>query len=155
MPLKIQNYGEWEGDKPGGYHPPACTCVKCNEERRQLEASQEEERRVKEYDRRVAGRGMQLASTAARAGNSRRGRTTGQVTHVRGKRRGRRWFSRLRLAFGLVVVLAVAGVIVNSIVPVGDIGAGLAANIGGWYQDVKIQEQPPPPPPPAASPPGR
>ena len=54
MLLKIQNYGSWEGDKPGGHHPPGCTCVKCNQERRQLEASQEEERRAKEYDRRVA-----------------------------------------------------------------------------------------------------
>ena len=54
MPLKIQNYGEWKGDKPGGHHPPACTCYRCNEERRQVEASKEEERRVKEYDRRTA-----------------------------------------------------------------------------------------------------
>ena len=52
--MKIQNYGEWKGDKPGGHHPPACTCYRCNEERRRLEASKEEERRVKEYDRRVA-----------------------------------------------------------------------------------------------------
>ena len=34
MPLKIQNYGEWEGDKPGGHHPPACSCHNCNEGRR-------------------------------------------------------------------------------------------------------------------------
>ena len=34
MPLKIQNYGEWEGDKPGGHHPPACSCHDCNEGRR-------------------------------------------------------------------------------------------------------------------------
>ena len=54
MPLKIQNYGDWKGDKPGGHHPPACTCYQCNEERRQAEASEEEERRVKEYDRRTA-----------------------------------------------------------------------------------------------------
>jgi DNA mismatch repair ATPase MutL len=51
--MKIQNYGDWKGDKPGGHHPPACTCYRCNEERRRLEASKEEERRVKEYDRRV------------------------------------------------------------------------------------------------------
>ena len=36
MPLKIGNYGNWEGDRPGqrpggGYHPPACTCYTCNE----------------------------------------------------------------------------------------------------------------------------
>ena len=52
--MKIQNYGDWRGDKPGGHHPPACTCYRCNEERRRLEASKEEELRVKEYDRRVA-----------------------------------------------------------------------------------------------------
>ena len=30
MPLKVTNYGEWEGDRRG-YHPPACTCYSCNE----------------------------------------------------------------------------------------------------------------------------
>ena len=54
MPLRIQNYGDWGGDKRGGHHPPACTCYRCNEERRRLEASKEEERRVAEYDRRTA-----------------------------------------------------------------------------------------------------
>ena len=54
MPLKIQNYGDWKGDSRRGHHPPACTCFRCNEERRRLEASKEEERRVAEYDRRVA-----------------------------------------------------------------------------------------------------
>ena len=52
--VRIQNYGEWKGDKPGGHHPPACTCYRCNEERRAEEAAKEEERRAKEYDRRVA-----------------------------------------------------------------------------------------------------
>lgn len=52
--MKIQNYGEWKGDKRRGHHPPACTCFRCNEERRVEEAAKEEERRVKEYDRRVA-----------------------------------------------------------------------------------------------------
>ena len=38
MPLKIGNYGAWEGDRPGnrpgnGHHPPACTCHTCNEGR--------------------------------------------------------------------------------------------------------------------------
>ena len=38
MPLKIGNYGNWKGDRPGqrpggGYHPPACTCYTCNEGR--------------------------------------------------------------------------------------------------------------------------
>ena len=54
MPLKIQNYGDWEGDKRGGHHPPACTCYACNEERQRMEAYKEEEEwRVAEYDRRV------------------------------------------------------------------------------------------------------
>ena len=26
MPLEIQNYGEWEGDRRGGSHPPAGIC---------------------------------------------------------------------------------------------------------------------------------
>ena len=38
MPLRIGNYGQWEGDRrgnrPGNYHPPACTCFSCNEGRR-------------------------------------------------------------------------------------------------------------------------
>lgn len=33
MPLKVTNYGEWEGDRRG-YHPPACTCYSCNEAKR-------------------------------------------------------------------------------------------------------------------------
>ena len=33
MPLKVTNYGEWEGDRRG-YHPPACTCYRCNEAKR-------------------------------------------------------------------------------------------------------------------------
>ena len=75
MPLKIQNYGDWAGDKRGGHHPPACTCYGCNEERRRLEASleasKEEERRVAEYDRRVAqthpqGRSQEQGRTRGR-----------------------------------------------------------------------------------------
>ena len=52
--MKIQNYGDWKGDKRGGHHPPACTCYRCNEQRRAEDAAQEEARRVAEYDRRVA-----------------------------------------------------------------------------------------------------
>ena len=52
--MKIQNYGEWDGDKPGGHHPSACTCYRCDEERLAKEAAEEEDRRVAEYDRRVA-----------------------------------------------------------------------------------------------------
>ena len=48
--MKIQNYGDWKGDKRGGHHPPACTCYRCNEERRQREqeAAKEEAQRVVE-----------------------------------------------------------------------------------------------------------
>lgn len=33
MPLKVPNYGEWDGElrNQRGYHPPACTCYRCNE----------------------------------------------------------------------------------------------------------------------------
>ena len=48
--MKIQNYGDWEGDRHGGHHPPACTCVRCTERR----LRQEEERRTEEYAKRVA-----------------------------------------------------------------------------------------------------
>ena len=37
-----------------GHHPPACTCYRCNEQRLVEEATREEERRVAEYNRRVA-----------------------------------------------------------------------------------------------------
>ena len=40
MPLKLGNYGEWEGDRPGGHHPPACTCYDCNEERNKRNAAE-------------------------------------------------------------------------------------------------------------------
>ena len=75
--MKIQNYGGWKGDRPGGHHPPACTCYKCNEERRRLEASKEEERRVAEYDRRVAAgrrRAQSTENNKARAKPTRPGR---------------------------------------------------------------------------------
>ena len=39
MPLRISNYGNWEGERPDGHHPPACTCVACNEERHRQEAA--------------------------------------------------------------------------------------------------------------------
>ena len=36
MPLKVQNYGEWDGERRNlqGHHPPACTCYSCNEAKR-------------------------------------------------------------------------------------------------------------------------
>ena len=52
--MRIGNFGRWGGDKSGGHHPPACTCVECNERRLRREAVDEEERRAREYDRRVA-----------------------------------------------------------------------------------------------------
>ncbi len=69
--MRIQNYGDWKGDKPEGHHPPACTCYRCNEERRRLEASKEEERRVKEYDRRVAETEARSAAEKPRSGPER------------------------------------------------------------------------------------
>ena len=30
MPMRIQNYGDWDGDR-SGHHPPNCTCYGCNE----------------------------------------------------------------------------------------------------------------------------
>ena len=48
--MRIQNYGDHRG-RP---HPPNCTCWRCNEERLAKEAAEEEDRRVAEYDRRVA-----------------------------------------------------------------------------------------------------
>ena len=51
--MRIQNYGDWDGDRPGGHHPPACACYRCNEERRELKAAKEEERCIAEYDRRM------------------------------------------------------------------------------------------------------
>lgn len=33
MPLKIQNYGDWDGKTKRGHHPPICTCYGCNEGR--------------------------------------------------------------------------------------------------------------------------
>ena len=51
-PMKIQNFGEWEGDRRGGHHPPACTCVVCTE-RRLGRGADEETHRAREYDRRV------------------------------------------------------------------------------------------------------
>ena len=55
--LRIPNYGDDGNERRRGlqgYHPPACTCVKCNEERLAKEAGEEEERRAAEYDRRTA-----------------------------------------------------------------------------------------------------
>ena len=121
--MKIQNYGDWQGDKPGGHHPPACTCYRCNEERRQLEAAKEEERRVAEYDRRMAESQAQGRSQRARVRNfndrnlstpqppRRPPRTSSKAGH-RGPR-PRRGRSRLAIllwvAFLVVVIGTVAG----------------------------------------------
>ena len=53
--MKIPNYGEYEKGELRGYHPPACTCFDCNEVRIALEAAAAEERRMDEYERRLAG----------------------------------------------------------------------------------------------------
>ena len=71
MPSRIGNYGDWLDDGRQGFHPPNCTCVACNEERLRLEASTEEERRAREYDRRVAqSRARSGARTPQDSGNS-------------------------------------------------------------------------------------
>ena len=80
MPLRIQNYGEWRGDRRGGHHPPACTCYRCNEERRRIEASKEEERRVAEYDRRVAGSRRRAQASQNEKGTPRSNRSGGSGT---------------------------------------------------------------------------
>lgn len=66
--MRIQNYGDDGNDrrpKLRGYHPPACTCFRCNEERLAKEAAEEEQRRVAEYDKRVVraqSKGAQMRS---------------------------------------------------------------------------------------------
>ena len=68
--MRIQNYGDDGNDrrrKVRGYHPPACTCFRCNEERLAKEAAEEEQRRVAEYDRRMAEvRSQECAQTQSR-----------------------------------------------------------------------------------------
>ena len=119
MPLKIPNYGDWEGDKRGGHHPPACTCYDCNEERRRLEASKEEEHRAAEYDRRVArtrtqshtqGPGQQRSGRAQppRPSSGRSPRRPSQRPPQPPSRtgRGRRRGPSPRLWLGFLVVVA-------------------------------------------------
>ena len=114
------------------YHPRECSCTACNSKRRART-----ERTAKSRD----------TNDALRAGNTGRG----QPPPVRGAvpTRGRRWRGRrslrLRLALGVVVVVAVLGTIVASTVSVDDIGTDLVADIGEWYQDVKTHDQLPPP----------
>ena len=79
MPLRIQNYGDWRGDKPGGHHPPACTCYRCNEQRREDAAAkaQEEAQRVIEQGQRVAeSQAQSQAESPAESGGE--GRVPGQ-----------------------------------------------------------------------------
>ena len=52
--MKVPNYGQWEGDQPGGHHPPACTCYACNELKLRRQTAEEEQRRSAEYERRIA-----------------------------------------------------------------------------------------------------
>ena len=128
MPLKVPNYGDWEGDKFGGHHPPACTCYDCNEERRRLEASKEEEHRAAEYERRV-GR-TRTQSRAQGPGQQRSGRAQPPRSNSdrppprrpsqrppqppsrtgRGRRRPRGPSPRLWLGFLVVVIGLVAAV---------------------------------------------
>ena len=81
--MKIQNYGDWKGDKRGGHHPPACTCYRCNEERRRVNASKEEERRVAEYDRRLAESQRRNERTQSNSGSSKPTRPDGGQSRPR------------------------------------------------------------------------
>ena len=40
MPPEDQNYRNWEHDRIVGYHPPACTCVRCVEIARRARRNQ-------------------------------------------------------------------------------------------------------------------
>ena len=51
--MKIHNYGEYEKSRLRGYHPPACTCYRCNEAKAAALASEAEDKAVAEYDRRT------------------------------------------------------------------------------------------------------
>ncbi len=96
--MRIQNYGEWEGDKPGGHHPPNCTCYACNERRRAREAAEEETRRAAEYDRRMA-----------RAKARGQGRTTPATTSPRGG-------SLRTLLLCLFFMSAIVGVVLAAVI---------------------------------------
>ena len=102
MPLKIQNYGDWEGDKSGGHHPPACTCVQCTEQRLRLE----EERRAEEYDRRVAQSGQRGRQQSPRGQQP----PLGRRPREQGQGRRRRGPSLRLLLIPLTVVAGLAGV---------------------------------------------
>ena len=102
--MRIGNFGQWEGDNPGGHHPPNCTCVQCNERRLQREAAGEEERRAREYDRRVA---------QSRSGGQRRrssGRQRPPLRSPRAARPRRRGPSLRLLLIPLTIVAGLAGV---------------------------------------------
>ena len=115
--MKIQNYGEWKGDKRGGHHPPACTCYRCNEVRLNEEAAQGEARRVAEYDRRVAesserpqadtNRDKVAAPTRPGGGQSRASTTSERLSSEAVRLLRAVTASALRYALGLHAVAAV------------------------------------------------
>ena len=115
MPLRLGNYGEWEGDRPGGHHPPACTCYECNEGRNRRNAAETSAR----YDARL--RAVQRRRTLTETRRS----TNATVTPRRTPTRHR---------FGaLLAFLIVCGMLV---------GIGYALDFQNWRTGPDIVSSP-------------
>ena len=116
--MKIQNYGDWGEDRPGGHNPPACTCFACNEERNARDAILEEDRRATEYDRRVA-------ASSQRQSAGRGGPSSGQLlpsSTVSNGSKGIRWWVLVLLlaaAEGGVLFFYLRGTPINAILATG------------------------------------
>ena len=129
MPLKIGNYGNWEGDRSGnrpgsGCHPPACTCYDCNEGRQPRTARTP----LFNSSPRNPTTRPQPAPSASASGHG-RDRThypATQTRHRRSRSAGAWWWClALILVVGVVAVVALAT----------QSGGAIFQSAGEWLSD--------------------
>ncbi len=113
MPLRIGNYGEWSGDRPGGHHPPACTCFDCNEAQNNKDATEVSNA----YDVMLRGTRRDAAEVAnaydAILRKTSREHTPRERRYQRKGGSGSRWWLAIVVSLLLIMVLAVGGIASN------------------------------------------
>ncbi len=146
MPLKVPNYGEWEGDRRG-YHPPACTCYSCNEAKGREQGNQPQAG-VGPAEEAVSQAEAVVRQAASAPAYSAPARTAASKTA--GTQTARRPFRAARLIVGaalryaiVIHAVTIAGLVVYAIVQGGTDGVAPAlstawdAYAGAWASAIQ------------------
>ena len=135
MPLKIGNYGNWEGGRPGnrpgsGYHPHACTCYTCNEGRRRRRQASNRAGSPpgpNSSPRTPTTRSQPAASVSASGqGRDKTHYPATQTRHRRSRSAGAWWW-----CLALILVVVVAAVVALSTLS----GTEMFQGAGDWLRD--------------------